>query len=320
MIRHQQGNEYFLFTQDDHAQLSGTLAEQIGNAWFAAIQPRKQVIRAIAMHDCGWRLHDQQPTLDAANLPLHVFDTPIPIASRVWTESVRRVREIDAYAGLLVSIHAFGLSAMSYQHYADPRNKRKNAKELFELNKFQQLQIEVQEQIRASMGLRTDMPLALGLAPAGSGEQEDLLRFHYNLLKAMDQISLAVLCSNKPFATIEEVSPRPGADPIDLRMIYPAQWMVSVSPWPFAVERIDIESALPPGAGTAIHEPRAIPRSVCRRPAGISNRACRAGGVGVGRVRIVVFRCDDTIRYPCARHSGFLGTTSLVVFPWGAES
>jgi hypothetical protein len=241
MIRHQQGNEFFLFTQDDHARLSGHLAGHFGNARFATPQPRKQVVDAVAMHDSGWPLHDREPTLDKSGLPLHVFDTPIPLAVRVWAESARLAREVDSYTGLLVSLHVFALSALAYQHYADPVQRPHSAKELFELNKFQQLQIEVQEQIRREKNLRTDMALQLGLAPRGTGPREDLLRFHYQILRTMDQISLALLCGGRPFSTIDDMSPAPGADPLDFRVGYPGKWRVSLSPWPFDVDAIEAE-------------------------------------------------------------------------------
>jgi len=241
MIRHQQGNEYYLFTQDDHARLSGSLAELFGNQRFAKPEPLRPVIDGIAMHDSGWPLHDREPTLDPSGIPLHVFDTPIPLAVRVWAESVRRAQDAHPYSGLLVSLHVFALSALAYQHYADPQQRQHSAKELFELNKFQQLQIETQETIRGMLGMRTDMPLQLGLAPRRSGAEEDLLRSNYQLLRAMDQVSLALLCSGRPFSTIEDLSPRPGADPVDFRVGYPSKWMVTIYPWPFSVEQIELK-------------------------------------------------------------------------------
>jgi len=241
MIRHKTGNEFLLFAQDDHARFSAQLAEQLGNSWFNPPEPRKAVIDAIALHDAGWPLHDNEPTLNDAGQPLHVFETPIPIAARIWSESVRVALRTDTYTGFLVSLHVFALSALSYQHYADPQDRRKNAKELFELNKFQQSQIEIQEKIRRQMRLLTDVPLTLGLAPRGSGIEEDRLRFNYCLLKAMDQVSLAVLCGGKPFTTIEEVAPRSQSDPLDLRVMYPAPWTVAISPWPFRVDQIEMQ-------------------------------------------------------------------------------
>ena len=181
------------------------LAEHFGNRRFTAPEPRKAVLDAVAMHDRGWPLHDNEPTLNEDGLPLHVFETPISITAAVWSESVRLARKLDSYTAFLVSLHVFHLSALSYQHYTDPQDRRRNAKSLFELNKFQQSQIEMQEQFRQEMGLRTDVPLELGLAPRGSNAEETQLRFNYQLLKAMDQISLAVLCDGRAFTTIEDV-------------------------------------------------------------------------------------------------------------------
>lgn len=242
MIRHQHGREYFLFTQDDHARLSGTLAERFGNMLFAPPQPRHAVIEGIRLHDSGWPLHDREPTLDGQGLPLDVFETPIDISARVWAESVRLALEADPYAGFLVSLHVFALSAHIYQHFAEPENRRRHAKEIFALNKFQQSQIEIQEKLRRQMGLRTDVALELGLAPRNFGLEEARLAYNYHLLRAMDQISLALLCPGQKFKTIENMPPKPGADAVQLRIGYPRDWTVSVSPWPFDVEEIEAQA------------------------------------------------------------------------------
>ncbi|HWE03172.1 MAG TPA: DUF3891 family protein [Tepidisphaeraceae bacterium] len=261
MIRHQHGNEYFLFTQDDHGRFSGALADHFGNQRFVAPEPRKAVLEAVAMHDRGWPVHDHLPTLNDKGLPLHVFETPISITAPVWSESVRLAREVDSYTAFLVSLHVFHLSALSYQHYSDPQHRQRNAKSIFELNKFQQSQIELQEQFRREMGLRTDVPLELGLAPRGNGAAETSLRYNYQLLKAMDQISLGVLCSGRVFTTIEDVAPSPGGDPLEIHVGYPAEWMVSITPWPFDVESIEAEAPfrrVPARAYANVEEFRAI--------------------------------------------------------------
>ena len=64
MIRHRQGSDFLLITQDDHARLSGRFAEHLGNDRFARPEPRPQTLRGIALHDCGWPLHDRRPTLN----------------------------------------------------------------------------------------------------------------------------------------------------------------------------------------------------------------------------------------------------------------
>jgi hypothetical protein len=133
------------------------------------------------------------------------------------------------------------LSSLAQSHYADPNQRIKFARELFELNKFQQNQIEVQETLRGRLGLRTDLPLQYGLALPGTSEAEDLLLFNYQLLKAMDRISLALLCSGQPFDSIDNVHPQPGQQPIQMRLECGNEWRLRIDPWPFDARQIEVE-------------------------------------------------------------------------------
>src|SRR5689334_14047915 len=101
MIRRRVGDHFLLFTQIDHAIFSEWLAQRVGNARFAALTP--QVIAAIAAHDAGWALHDERPTLNSAGYPLHVFELPITLATRIWSASAQRASALGPYAALLVS-------------------------------------------------------------------------------------------------------------------------------------------------------------------------------------------------------------------------
>src|SRR4051794_21366437 len=113
MIRHRRGDEFLLITQHDHAQLSGKLATHLGNETFSPPSPYRESVDGIALHDCGWPLHDDNPTLSAQGQPLHVLESPMSVATRVWSESARRAAEVDPYTGLLVSLHVLALSAVA---------------------------------------------------------------------------------------------------------------------------------------------------------------------------------------------------------------
>src|SRR3954447_21600882 len=105
MIRHRLGDEFLLITQHDHAQLSGRFAARVGNALFSPPTPYLETVDGIAMHDCGWPLHDDaRPTLNPHGRPLHVLESPMSVAVPVWSESVRLATEHNAYSGLLVSL------------------------------------------------------------------------------------------------------------------------------------------------------------------------------------------------------------------------
>lgn len=233
MIRHRLGDQFVLVTQHDHAQLSGRLATRVGNALFAPPAPYRETVDGIALHDAGWPLHDDRPTLNPQGLPLHVLESPMAVAIPVWSESVRRAAGRDPYSGLLVSLHVLNLSALARSRDQAVHERFRDARELFELNKFQHKQVEVQEGLRRALGLRTDIPLHLGRAAPGAGAREDLLLFGYHLLKAMDAISLDVCSGGDLFETVDEVYPRPGGRPVTLRIGHPAPFELTVDPWPF---------------------------------------------------------------------------------------
>src|SRR5215207_6268150 len=100
MIRHRQGSDFLLISQDDHARLSGSFAAQIGNDEFRPPSPQEETIRGAAVHDCGWPLHDDNPTLNPKGEPLHVLESPMPIATQVWGESARLAADMHPYSGL----------------------------------------------------------------------------------------------------------------------------------------------------------------------------------------------------------------------------
>jgi len=225
MIRHRHGSEFFLFTQHDHALLSGQLAERIGGGPIDRPSPR--TIEGIALHDSGWPLHDDAPTLNPKAEPLHVFETPPVIATRVWTASARRAALVDPYSGLLVSLHGLHLSLMAQASHQSPHD-------VFELNKFQHAQIELQENLRPQVGLRVDRPLTHGLAAPGESPEEDTLRADFQLLRALDSLSLAVLCSEEMMTTNNTLQANRGGGSITLRTERTSPFSVLVNPWIFS--------------------------------------------------------------------------------------
>src|SRR2546421_10285790 len=110
MIRRRVGDEFWLITQHDHALVSGKLAEHFGNDQFQLPAPRESVILGTSLHDCGWPVHDEAPTLNTLGEPRDVFETTPQIGLTTWPESSRRATERDSYAGLLVSLHNLSLS------------------------------------------------------------------------------------------------------------------------------------------------------------------------------------------------------------------
>lgn len=240
MIRRDAGDGgFWLITQHDHALAAGELARRFGNGVYARPQPAEAVIAGVASHDAGWPLHDERPTVNQDGLPLHVFEAPVGLATRVWSASVERARAAAGdYAGLLVSLHVFNLSALNVMHHsANPSRP-----DLFEINKFQHRQIEVQEELRRRVGVRTDVPLQLGLAAPGASAEDDQLMFNFRVLTAMDRLSLALCCGKNLFPRMEDVRPRPGAGAVPITVTMDADGAtMTLTPWPFDAADVEIE-------------------------------------------------------------------------------
>src|SRR4051794_12313244 len=235
MIRRDEPDSFLLITQHDHALIAGELAEQFGNAAFAKPQPIESVIRGVRLHDCGWPLHDDRPTLDREGRPTDVFETPRDVALKVWTASAERTAAEDPYAGLLVSLHVLNLSVFVTTLAQAQQNAFDMDKppDRFAMVKFQQREIERQEQLRLKLGLRTDRPGHHKLPHDVTQKKEDQLNFNFRLLQAMDAISLAACCTKPPSRQTQDVFPQPGGSPLRLDLARQENDVV-VDPWPFA--------------------------------------------------------------------------------------
>lgn len=223
-----------LITQDDHARLSGQLARHLGGRLIQK-PTDDRLITAVTQHDCGWPLHDDAPSLDTQGRPRDVFDSQPPASFAVWQASAERAAAIDPYVGLLVSLHSLALSL----HLASTTNLATDPAAVFDLNKFQHRMIELQEQLRKSLGFRTDLPLHNGLAETVGDPNEKRLAFHFRLLEAMDQLSLDACCTNPPVQRIQ-IPTAPGSRSISLTTQRTNDTTLQIAPWPFEVPTLTL--------------------------------------------------------------------------------
>jgi hypothetical protein len=244
MIRREDDDgEFLLIAQHDHALIAGELAEQFGNAQFAAPDPRESTVRGVSLHDCGWPLHDDEPTLNKDGLPSDVFETTRPVAIKVWTASADRASAEDPYAGLLTSLHVLALSvfATSQTSFAHEKFDMDNPQDRFAVVKFQQHEIARQEELRQRLGLRTERPQHhSGLAKQGNQKAEDQLQFNIRMLQAMDAISLAACCTTPPMQQTQDLFRRPGGEKVKLSLGRSGN-DVLVDPWPFTAREIKLD-------------------------------------------------------------------------------
>jgi len=159
MIRREEKGKYFLIRQDDHATLAGELARRIGAPPFESVLSVNAVegakaLTAVTMHDAGWPIHDNVPTLNNRLVPRDVFESKHDMAMAVWTASGDRASAVDPYAGLLVSLHSLSLSAFALAEVMVHVSRKAVAytRERFDLNRFQHNEIERQTELVSSGG------------------------------------------------------------------------------------------------------------------------------------------------------------------------
>ncbi|MGE5608375.1 MAG: DUF3891 family protein [Bacillota bacterium] len=226
MIRRHMGEQLYLIPQNEHARLSGQLAAHYGNAQFEKPEPAAETVRAASIHDGGWPIHDERPTLNKEQYPLDVFESPLELAVRVWRESVDRAAGESDYTQLLVSLHVLGLSGYAASR---PHTRR----EIFELNKFQQYEIERQERLRGRLGLATDIPLRLGLAEESPAAAEQKLCYDLGIIQTADRVSLALCCTGLVFPQINGIARGPGEEGVTLNLRQAGERCLEIEPWPF---------------------------------------------------------------------------------------
>jgi hypothetical protein len=104
---------YRFITQNDHARLSGQFADHWGNDQFDDPDPKHAVVVAADYHDVGWTEYDLRPRwVDGG--PRNFLQSPRDRWIEFYEEGIDTVAEIDAYAGLLASMHGAGVRRQRY--------------------------------------------------------------------------------------------------------------------------------------------------------------------------------------------------------------
>jgi len=115
MIRRSLPDGDLLITQTEHALQAGRLAAALRDL----PEPREVLIRAVALHDAGWPLLDDQPEPLPDGRPPHVFDHDTGYSMPAWRRSVAVARASGPLEALLVSRHFSRFSARFAAEQAD---------------------------------------------------------------------------------------------------------------------------------------------------------------------------------------------------------
>ena len=91
MIRREWEDDWALFSQPEHARVSGVVAEAWGSRNFARPKPWDDVLRATYEHDVGWTEWEKAPALNADRLPANFTETPVELNFDIFRKGVQNV-------------------------------------------------------------------------------------------------------------------------------------------------------------------------------------------------------------------------------------
>src|SRR6185436_2206871 len=112
MIVRRDGDRLRLVTQPDHAAFAADLLSLFRLPALVDHPRRAALLRAVRLHDNGWRELDAAPPVDPANgLPYTFIELPRPLRLEVWERGTARYVDSDPYTALLTTEHALTLFA-----------------------------------------------------------------------------------------------------------------------------------------------------------------------------------------------------------------
>ncbi|MFC0015529.1 MULTISPECIES: DUF3891 family protein [Allobacillus] len=169
MIVTKNDQSFRMFTQHDHAKVSGEIAKHWPSELFLSEQLREEVELAITQHDRAWIPLDDQPTWNEEKHEPHSFmNYPLEPKLEHYQKGVDEVRSESKYAGLLCSHHYLSF----FDHSAEnPIIQQYISREM---KKNNQIKKELGEQFN-----------------------ERAFDFHFHLLQFCDDLSL-YFCLNEP--------------------------------------------------------------------------------------------------------------------------
>lgn len=236
MIVAETADHFQFITQPDHASLAGEFADRWGNDRFERPDPSAALAIAAYNHDTGWVEYDRRPHLDEDGRPIDFRDMSPDTWIDLYDAGIDAVVELDAYAGLLVSMHGSGLrrrryglspswpaTPSAYLAFVD-RQEALQARLLGELQDADRLSASDAELLST---LRES-----GTGPEGSGSR---LWTDYKRLQALDTLSLAFCTTDSPPGMNEIRNVPTGSETADETLsIEPvADSEFRVTPYPF---------------------------------------------------------------------------------------
>lgn len=234
MIVRKHAGELLLIKQLDHSALSGEFTRHWGNQVFARPEPMESVALASARHDEGWREGDERPLYDGATKrPIHFRTIDVRPHIPLYRAGIERIIALDAYAGLLVSMHGSGIYQGRYG--AGPIRMETQTDEVRPLMASFVAEQEV---------LQVELKRRLWRSSQRRSEFERHIWTQYEWLQAWDLVSLFVCLRDLDRPGAEErigpVSPEISGADVEIVVRAIGDRTVTVDPYPFDASTLEV--------------------------------------------------------------------------------
>jgi Protein of unknown function (DUF3891) len=223
MIHRKDEEGIIVISQPAHAWVTGQLTRDWGNAVFGEFKPHEEVNLAATLHDIGFLDWEMAPTLNPrTKLPYSFMEMPTSEHLEIWKKSVKQVLMYNRYAALLVSMH--------FTWLCESQPSKAKEDQLLE-KKFRDEQEELQTSIITS--LENDF-----YYEALTGD-ETIIR-NRELVSIWDWMSLLLCMGFEEERVIENVPTAHGVTHIQLKPEKDHRTRISVEPWPFGREAVQV--------------------------------------------------------------------------------
>lgn len=106
MVVRETADSFVLITQNDHALISGDIANSFDHSLFVRNGYRDDVLLAIYEHDRCWIPLDESPLWNKSKQrPYSFYDYPLIPKLKYYERGINEVEEMNKYAGLICSMH-----------------------------------------------------------------------------------------------------------------------------------------------------------------------------------------------------------------------
>lgn len=256
MIVREEGEELLLVRQTDHALLSGWLAAAWGAPPWEVPEPYHSTVVGARLHDLAWTRFDEALPCRPDGRPYAFAEVSRAVSTPLYVRGLDAVEALDAYAGLLGSLHFSGFytSHWGWRHWARPTSLEGEERQA--VDRFVEHELARQRRLRDLLGIGDD--------------QDRQLRCNYLWLQLWDRISLDV-CRHGFSGFSEEypatpLGPEASAGSVRLRIVLEPDGVCRLDPYPL----------LPNPYRARVPAVR-VPRPVAADPAAL-RRAWRSGG------------------------------------------